>query len=674
MQVLERFIRIAEVIIQGAGPQDHFPTQMQSDLRYESGLKSLTLLARHHISPLSTQMYCWRDDSHGQLKARFPPAGGGSHERILGFCKRAAVDLVFMEAALVMFAGHCPEEMREGEFLMFQSKVIGLAFENLLYLDEMLPSECTNLRSHTLATCNKVLGAASRMQLWQVADSFFKNLNTLKATPKSSILKVDHELMRKQMIRMAGGMGSVSLAFCSDEQLTAATVFLQSSFPLHHIAKEKKSQLHHALCEMLTNILAPLIRLDQPHGCSSLSPALMTAWYSQVLFTKTEIEKWMVKHVKHIQEGYPLVTVLVCLTDDDSYASGVDATADLMLKGMKTKELRALCAKCLVRLASSYLTRYGGIMPRPELIKWLDKVLKPIVALCKKGGLTVTEMTEFIEGLQAQAPDYVISSIILELLGSEVPDCVLAGLRSLHAMLTSDPTAQPVVTTAVSMSTRLSTGRSSPLSLLSSSSALSSAASNATSISRTSVVTGVSSGGTFPPLSISLNRLAPGSTSGASPRGMTTQQTLGSLRRGNHPLDQLGCGYLLPRLIAALSKLLTQFHGQYGGGGGASGAGGGGGGGQENKERTQGMAMFTWLLCLLPLLRPELWTGPRPLELLPGYAANSESQVRNCAYETQKNIVTAVPHARNAVLLSCASYVCSLHDDATQVCLVQARI
>lgn len=44
------------------------------------------------------------------------------------------------------------------------------------------------------------------------------------------------------------------------------------------------------------------------------------------------------------------------------------------------------------QLASSYLTRYGGIMPRPELIKWLDKTLKPIVALCKKGGLSVSEM------------------------------------------------------------------------------------------------------------------------------------------------------------------------------------------------------------------------------------------------------------------------------------------
>lgn len=75
--------------------------------------------------------------------------------------------------------------------------------------------------------------------------------------------------------------------------------------------------------------------------------------------------------------------------------------------------------------------------------------------------------------------------------------------------------------------------------------------------------------------------------------------------------------YLLPRLISALSKLLTQFHGQYGSGG-AGGASGGGGGGQENKERAQGIAMFTWLLSLLPLMRPELWTGPRPIDLLPG--------------------------------------------------------
>lgn len=42
----------------------------------------------------------------------------------------------------------------------------------------------------------------------------------------------------------------MSMAFDNDEQLAAATVFLQRSSPLQHVAKEKKSQVSgsSALC------------------------------------------------------------------------------------------------------------------------------------------------------------------------------------------------------------------------------------------------------------------------------------------------------------------------------------------------------------------------------------------------------------------------------------------
>ena len=66
-------------------------------------------------------------------------------------------------------------------------------------------------------------------------------------------------------------------------------------------------------------------------------------------------------HTPCSQVGYPLVVTLVCLLDDDSYSASVDTMAEFFLKQIKSKELRALAARCLVQLACSYLVRYGQV-------------------------------------------------------------------------------------------------------------------------------------------------------------------------------------------------------------------------------------------------------------------------------------------------------------------------
>lgn len=58
--------------------------------------------------------------------------------------------------------------------------------------------------------------------------------------------------------------------------------------------------MHHALCEMLTEVLAPLIKTNQPQACAAgLSPPLLTDWYNGVLRLKNEIGQWVNKHTKH---------------------------------------------------------------------------------------------------------------------------------------------------------------------------------------------------------------------------------------------------------------------------------------------------------------------------------------------------------------------------------------
>jgi hypothetical protein len=55
-------------------------------------------------------------------------------------------------------------------------------------------------------------------------------------------------------------MRSVQLRFGSDAELEASISWVRRTTPLNHTASVKKSQVHHALCETMTAVLAPLIR------------------------------------------------------------------------------------------------------------------------------------------------------------------------------------------------------------------------------------------------------------------------------------------------------------------------------------------------------------------------------------------------------------------------------
>lgn len=62
-------------------------------------------------------------------------------------------------------------------------------------------------------------------------------------------------------------------------------------------------QVHHALCLMLTDILTPLVRSNQPNSSSGLNPVLLAEWHNQVLRLKNDIGQWANKHSKHIAVG-----------------------------------------------------------------------------------------------------------------------------------------------------------------------------------------------------------------------------------------------------------------------------------------------------------------------------------------------------------------------------------
>jgi hypothetical protein len=176
-------------------------------------------------------------------------------------------------------------------------------------------------------------------------------------------------------------MRHVVLSFGDDQQLQAATAFLHKAHPLNYTAAVKKSQVgawrrvvatraclqeqehshrstvthmtrglcmpqraqgcmhaaapvlllqvHHALCEMLTEVLAPLIRSNQPQASlQGLSAGAVCDWYNAVLKLKNEVGQWVNKHSKHtnVRLGLPLgVLCAQRITACTAHAGGLPA-------------------------------------------------------------------------------------------------------------------------------------------------------------------------------------------------------------------------------------------------------------------------------------------------------------------------------------------------------------
>lgn len=87
-------------------------------------------------------------------------------------------------------------------------------------------------------------------------------------------------------------------------------------------------------------------------------------------------------------------------------------------------------------------------------------------------------------------------------------------------------------------------------------------------------------------------------------------QVLDLIRCGQHPFDLQGISHLLPRLQQQLGQLLAQYHRAYGSYlAFAADA--------VPKDKQPALVLFSWVVRLVPYLRPEQWAAVRPLDLLP---------------------------------------------------------
>ena len=63
-------------------------------------------------------------------------------------------------------------------------------------------------------------------------------------------------------------------------------------------------------------------------GGPDLRCTLLQRWYQTVVKLRASLSAWTQKQSKHAAVAYPLITCLVCLEDDDTFANDVDPLVD----------------------------------------------------------------------------------------------------------------------------------------------------------------------------------------------------------------------------------------------------------------------------------------------------------------------------------------------------------
>ena len=82
--------------------------------------------------------------------------------------------------------------------------------------------------------------------------------------------------------------------------LNASVSFIAKANPLNRPPNKRKSELQHALCNMLSSILAPLAEGGKNHWPPlGVEPAL-SLWYDAVARIRVQLMYWMDKQSKHV--------------------------------------------------------------------------------------------------------------------------------------------------------------------------------------------------------------------------------------------------------------------------------------------------------------------------------------------------------------------------------------
>eukprot|EP00891_Asterochloris_glomerata_P001080 jgi/Astpho2/1080/fgenesh1_pg.00017_%23_19_t len=433
-------------------------------------LQALRQLAHHAASGLLDALFKWRFEA-GSERESGSTLGltGGSEGRQLR--KKLAVEAVFLEAASQLI-GPTTSGISERQAELLEQTAFDwvLSVENSRYVELMEPRR----KATATSLAANVFGGLSATRLRAIQAKF-----TVELEQRLSVDSGPGGHPRTQIFQLCEGMSALHLPMSSDAalresiaslaavdplckcqplrvylQLRESIDFLAAVDPLAWRAPVRKSQVHHALAEMLTSILQPNLKTDQPRSLArSLSPHILQRWYQTVVKLRANLTAWTQKQSKHAAVAYPLITCLVCLEDDDTFANDVDPLVDNLhrifkasLVACRDKVLRTLVLSCLCQLCTTYLYRLQGPMARDKVSRWLHKTMKPVLLNLRKGNLQAPEQHDSIRLLCVTianhgAPEYAIGSLTLELLQSEGSnwDATMIGLRALLSVVMTAP-------------------------------------------------------------------------------------------------------------------------------------------------------------------------------------------------------------------------------------------
>lgn len=82
--------------------------------------------------------------------------------------------------------------------------------------------------------------------------------------------------------------------------LNASTTFIAKANPLDGTPAKKKTELHHALCNMLSSILAPLAECSKGAWPPNGGDHALALWYDAVYRLRSQLTQWMEKQSKHV--------------------------------------------------------------------------------------------------------------------------------------------------------------------------------------------------------------------------------------------------------------------------------------------------------------------------------------------------------------------------------------
>lgn len=82
--------------------------------------------------------------------------------------------------------------------------------------------------------------------------------------------------------------------------MNASASFVAKANPLNRTPHKRKSELYHALCNMLSSILAPLAEGGKNHWPPVGVDSALALWYEAVARIRGQLMHWMEKQTKHI--------------------------------------------------------------------------------------------------------------------------------------------------------------------------------------------------------------------------------------------------------------------------------------------------------------------------------------------------------------------------------------